>query len=91
MAKMVEKTCKCGKLFLARQSDLNRGWGLSCSKSCAKNTPAPAILTRRSSPPTTEKCSDCGDDDVFIGVDGLCDNCAWINTPQEGGDDHKTE
>lgn len=27
--------CHCGKSYTARQADLDRGWGLSCSKSCA--------------------------------------------------------
>lgn len=31
-AKMV---CHCGKHYEAREADLKRGWGLSCSKSCA--------------------------------------------------------
>jgi hypothetical protein len=28
--------CRCGKTYKARKADLKRGWGLSCSKSCAK-------------------------------------------------------
>lgn len=32
---MVEKTCRCGKKYKAREADLKRGWGKSCSKSCA--------------------------------------------------------
>ncbi len=31
----VEMTCSCGKEYEARQADLKRGWGKSCSKSCA--------------------------------------------------------
>lgn len=31
---MVDVICKCGKKFKARQSDINRGWGKFCSKSC---------------------------------------------------------
>lgn len=31
----VQLTCQCGKLYLVRQADLNRGWGKSCSKRCA--------------------------------------------------------
>lgn len=31
----VKMTCHCGKHYEARESDLKRGWGLSCSKSCA--------------------------------------------------------
>ena len=27
--------CHCGQIYEARQSDINRGWGLSCSKSCS--------------------------------------------------------
>jgi hypothetical protein len=35
MAKMVDKKCKCCKEpMLVRQADVNRGWGLYCSKSC---------------------------------------------------------
>lgn len=30
-----EVTCHCGKKFLARVADIKRGWGKSCSKSCA--------------------------------------------------------
>lgn len=33
--KMVEQTCKCGNKFEARESDVRRGWGVYCSKSCA--------------------------------------------------------
>lgn len=31
----VEKTCRCGNKFKARITDVKRGWGKSCSKSCA--------------------------------------------------------
>lgn len=37
MATMIDRTCsnpQCGKSFEARQSDVNRGWGLYCSKQC---------------------------------------------------------
>ncbi|WAK44686.1 hypothetical protein vBAmePPT11V19_00060 [Alteromonas phage vB_AmeP_PT11-V19] len=27
--------CHCGNTYTAKIADLNRGWGLSCSKSCA--------------------------------------------------------
>ena len=27
--------CHCGRVYSARVADLNRGWGLSCCKSCA--------------------------------------------------------
>ena len=27
--------CHCGKEYDAREADLKRGWGYSCSKSCA--------------------------------------------------------
>lgn len=27
--------CHCGDIYIARQGDLDRGWGLSCSKRCA--------------------------------------------------------
>ena len=27
--------CHCGGFYLAREADLERGWGLSCSKRCA--------------------------------------------------------
>lgn len=32
---MVSMRCHCGVVYDARQSDLNRGWALSCGKSCA--------------------------------------------------------
>ena len=32
---MVELICWCGKQYSAREADLKRGWGLSCSKSHA--------------------------------------------------------
>lgn len=32
---MIEMKCHCGEIYYARQADLNRGWGLACSKSCA--------------------------------------------------------
>jgi hypothetical protein len=31
----VEMKCHCGNLYKARVADLKRGWGKSCSKSCA--------------------------------------------------------
>jgi hypothetical protein len=31
----VSRTCACGKVFQARQADVDRGWAKSCSKSCA--------------------------------------------------------
>lgn len=30
-----QMVCHCGKHYEAREADLKRGWGLSCSKSCA--------------------------------------------------------
>lgn len=30
-----EMKCHCGEVYLAREADLARGWGLSCSKRCA--------------------------------------------------------
>lgn len=35
MPSMVEQTCRCGEKFMARVADVKRGWGKSCSKSCA--------------------------------------------------------
>jgi hypothetical protein len=32
---MVERTCACGTKFFAKTADVKRGWGKSCSKSCA--------------------------------------------------------
>lgn len=35
MPTMVDRKCKCCKeSFQARQADVNRGWGLYCSKRC---------------------------------------------------------
>ena len=31
----VELICHCGERYFAREADLKRGWGKSCSKSCA--------------------------------------------------------
>ena len=31
----VKMVCNCGHYYEARQADVSRGWGLSCSKSCA--------------------------------------------------------
>lgn len=31
----IQMTCVCGKEYQAREADLKRGWGKSCSKSCA--------------------------------------------------------
>lgn len=33
--KTVELICHCGCKYTARVADINRGWGMSCSKSCA--------------------------------------------------------
>lgn len=33
--KMVNMVCHCGAKYQSRKADLLRGWGLSCSKSCA--------------------------------------------------------
>lgn len=30
-----ERMCKCGRIYQVKFSDLQRGWGLNCSKSCA--------------------------------------------------------
>ncbi len=32
---MVKMRCHCSGFYLAREADLKRGWGLSCSKHCA--------------------------------------------------------
>ena len=50
MATMVNTNCKCcDKVFSVRQADLNRGWGLFCSKSCkATKTNKVMVVT----PPT---------------------------------------
>jgi hypothetical protein len=32
---MIKMTCKCGTVYEAREADVKRGWGKSCSKSCA--------------------------------------------------------
>lgn len=34
-SKLVERTCHCGKKFMAKKADVARGWAKSCSKSCA--------------------------------------------------------
>ena len=31
----VERKCRCGTKFMAREADVKRGWAKSCSKSCA--------------------------------------------------------
>lgn len=31
----VQMICHCGEEYSAREADLKRGWGYSCSKSCA--------------------------------------------------------
>lgn len=31
----VQRVCHCGQSYMVRVADLNRGWGLSCSKKCA--------------------------------------------------------
>lgn len=35
LSPMVQCQCHCGKQYLARQADIDRGWGKSCSKRCA--------------------------------------------------------
>lgn len=35
MTKGVAMVCHCGTPYLAKATDLKRGWALSCSKSCA--------------------------------------------------------
>lgn len=35
MAKTIKTKCSCGEIFFPRVSDVKRGWGKSCSKSCA--------------------------------------------------------
>lgn len=32
--KKVQRTCNCGKKFMAREADVKRGWGKFCSKRC---------------------------------------------------------
>lgn len=36
----VQMVCHCGKHYEAREADLKRGWGFSCSKSCAASRKA---------------------------------------------------
>ncbi|MER2492347.1 hypothetical protein [Catenovulum sediminis] len=31
----VELRCFCGQVYMAREADIKRGWGKTCSKSCA--------------------------------------------------------
>ncbi len=31
----VEMICACGEHYLAKKADIRRGWGTSCSKTCA--------------------------------------------------------
>lgn len=31
----IQQTCRCGNIYFAREADLKRGWGKSCSKKCA--------------------------------------------------------
>lgn len=33
--KMLNMVCRCGSKYQAREADVKRGWGKSCSKSCA--------------------------------------------------------
>ncbi|BAO20641.1 hypothetical protein [Pseudomonas phage PPpW-3] len=41
MPRMVERTCaSCGQAFNARATDVKRGWGVYCSKSCKANARA---------------------------------------------------
>ena len=35
MSSMIRMKCKCGMVYEARKADIDRGWGRSCSKSCA--------------------------------------------------------
>jgi len=30
-----KRRCECGESFWAKEADIKRGWGNSCSKSCA--------------------------------------------------------
>lgn len=30
-----ERLCRCGESYSVKYADLKRGWGMSCSKSCA--------------------------------------------------------
>lgn len=32
--KKIERKCRCGAAFQAREADVKRGWGKYCSKSC---------------------------------------------------------
>ena len=32
---MIAMQCHCGNQYFAKEADLKRGWGLSCSKHCA--------------------------------------------------------
>ena len=34
----ITMTCQCGKTYQAREADVKRGWGKSCSKRCAAIT-----------------------------------------------------
>lgn len=88
MPAMIDVTCKCGKVFQARKADRDRGWGKSCSKSCAKKNNSPSVTPAPETKRGNEFCRDCGDD-RSIGQDGLCDHCAYMNEPLMGWDEHK--
>jgi hypothetical protein len=32
---IIQRKCHCGVVYPAREADLKRGWGMSCSKKCA--------------------------------------------------------
>lgn len=47
--KVVEMVCHCGAEYKARAADIDRGWGMSCSKRCA------AIRRKYKKPPAKRK------------------------------------
>lgn len=47
MAKTVECKCACGDIFYPRLSDIKRGWGKFCSKSCKARYQRIKIGTRK--------------------------------------------
>jgi len=91
MATMVDVICECGKKFQARKADRDRGWGRSCSKRCAKlyskGKSRRRGISRRVTVDRSNICRVCGT--IHMVIDGLCFHCEWINSPQEGWDDHK--
>ena len=72
----VKRTCACGTVYAARKADLDRGWGMSCSKSCAakrrEKFPSRAVAIRQAKYAKMRHRQERRDDALYQATSGEC-------------------